>query len=36
VNDTHSALNRTPVARILEPRSAAEVADIVEASARRG
>jgi FAD/FMN-containing dehydrogenase len=36
VNDTHSALNRTPVARILEPRSAAEVADIVETAARRG
>jgi FAD/FMN-containing dehydrogenase len=36
VNDTHSALNRTPVARILEPRSAAEVADIVAAAARRG
>ena len=36
VNDTHSALNRTPVARIHEPRAAAEVADIVAAAARRG
>ncbi len=36
VNDTHSALNRTPVARILEPRSAGEVADVVAAAARRG
>jgi FAD/FMN-containing dehydrogenase len=36
VNDTHSALNRTAVTRILEPRSAAEVADAVAAAARRG
>jgi FAD/FMN-containing dehydrogenase len=36
VNDTHSALNRTPVARILEPRSVAEVARIVETAAGRG
>jgi FAD/FMN-containing dehydrogenase len=36
VNDTHSALNRTAVARVLEPRSAAEVADAVAAAARRG
>jgi FAD/FMN-containing dehydrogenase len=36
VNDTHSALNRTPVARILEPRNAGEVAEIVAAAARRG
>ena len=36
VNDTHSALNRTAVTRILEPRSADEVAAAVEAAAARG
>ena len=36
VNDTHSALNRTPVERIVEPRSAGETADAVMAAARRG
>jgi len=36
VNDTHSALNRTAVSRILEPRTTAEVADLVGAAAARG
>ena len=36
VNDTHSALNRTPVARLVEPQRVAEVADAVSAAARRG
>jgi len=36
VNDTHSALNRTPVTRVLEPRSVAEVIDAVGSAARRG
>src|SRR5688500_18577435 len=36
VNDTHSALNRTPVARVLEPRDAGEVADAVAVAARLG
>ena len=36
VNDAHSALNRTPVARILEPRTTAEVAHDVAAAAARG
>jgi len=36
VNDTHSALNRTPVDRIVEPARAAEVADAVAAATRRG
>lgn len=36
VNDTHSALNRTPVTRILEPRTADEVAAAVAAAAARG
>ena len=36
VNDTHSALNRTQVARVLEPRRAAEVAAAVEQAARQG
>ena len=36
VNDTHSALNRTPVARILEPRRVDEVAAVVAAAAARG
>ncbi len=36
VNDTHSALNRTPVARVLEPRDAGEVADAVTVASRLG
>ncbi len=36
VNDTHSALNRTAVSRILEPRTVAEVADLVATAAARG
>jgi FAD/FMN-containing dehydrogenase len=36
VNDTHSALNRTRVSRVLEPRSAAEVAAVVAQARRRG
>jgi FAD/FMN-containing dehydrogenase len=36
VNDTHSALNRTPVARVLEPRSVDEVAQAVSAATARG
>jgi FAD/FMN-containing dehydrogenase len=36
VNDTHSALNHTPVTRILEPRRVAEVADAVGNASRRG
>lgn len=36
VNDTHSALNRTPVARVLEPRSADEVSAAVALAAARG
>ena len=36
VNDTHSALNRTPVTRILEPRSADQVAAAVACAAARG
>ncbi len=36
VNDTHSALNRTAVARVFEPRSAHEVADLVSTAAARG
>ena len=36
VNDTHSALNRTPVSRVLEPRSADEVAAAVGTAAARG
>jgi FAD/FMN-containing dehydrogenase len=36
VNDTHSALNRTQVARVLEPRSVAQVAELVSQSASRG
>jgi FAD/FMN-containing dehydrogenase len=35
VNDTHSALNRTRVARVLEPRTAAEVASAVAQARRR-
>jgi FAD/FMN-containing dehydrogenase len=36
VNDTHSALNRTPVTRVLEPRSVADVIAAVGSAARRG
>lgn len=36
VNDTHSALNRTSVARIVEPRRVADVADAVLRAVRRG
>jgi FAD/FMN-containing dehydrogenase len=36
VNDTHSALNRTPVSRVLEPRTADEVAAAVATAAARG
>jgi len=36
VNDTHSALNRTPVDRIVEPARTAEVAEAVSAATRRG
>jgi FAD/FMN-containing dehydrogenase len=36
VNDTHAALNRTPVARLLEPGSVDEVATAVAAAAARG
>jgi FAD/FMN-containing dehydrogenase len=36
VNDTHSALNPTQVARVHEPRSAAQVSDIVRRCADRG
>jgi FAD/FMN-containing dehydrogenase len=36
VNDTHSALNRTLVTRVLEPRSASEVAATVSLARRRG
>lgn len=36
VNDTHSALNRTAVARIVEPRSVGEVAEAVSRAAQRG
>lgn len=36
VNDTHSALNRTAVTRVLEPTWVGEVADAVAAAARRG
>ena len=35
VNDTHSALNRTPVARLLEPRRATDVAEAVRQAASR-
>ena len=35
VNDTHSALNRTEVTRVLEPRSASEVAAAVAQARRR-
>ena len=36
VNDTHSALNHTPVARVLEPRRVADVAEAVRAAHQRG
>ena len=36
VNDTHSALNRTRVSRVLEPRTAADVAAAVLQARRRG
>jgi len=36
VNDAHSALNRTPVSRVLEPRSTDEVAAAVALAAARG
>jgi FAD/FMN-containing dehydrogenase len=36
VNDTHSALNRTEVARVLEPRRACDVADAVGQASGRG
>jgi FAD/FMN-containing dehydrogenase len=36
LNDTHSALNRTAVGRIVEPRSAAETAAAVNNAARYG
>jgi FAD/FMN-containing dehydrogenase len=36
VNDTHSALNRTSVARIVEPRWVGDVADAVIQARRRG
>jgi FAD/FMN-containing dehydrogenase len=36
VNDTHSALNRTRVSRVLEPRSTADVAAAVAQARRRG
>jgi FAD/FMN-containing dehydrogenase len=35
VNDTHSALNRTAVARVVEPQGAADVADAVSAARQR-
>jgi FAD/FMN-containing dehydrogenase len=35
VNDTHSALNRTPVSRLLEPRRATDVAEAVRQAASR-
>jgi len=36
VNDTHSALNHTPVTRVLEPRRVDDVADAVAAAHQRG
>lgn len=36
VNDTHSALNRTRVTRVLEPHTTAEVAAAVAQAVRRG
>ena len=36
VNDTHSALNHTPMTRVIEPARVAEVADAVAAAHERG
>jgi FAD/FMN-containing dehydrogenase len=36
VNDTHSALNRTRVSRVLEPRTTSDVAGAVAQARRRG
>jgi FAD/FMN-containing dehydrogenase len=36
VNDTHSALNRTCVSRVIEPRGVADVAEAVARAARAG
>jgi FAD/FMN-containing dehydrogenase len=36
VNDTHSALNRTSVSRVFEPRWVGDVADAIDQSRRRG
>jgi FAD/FMN-containing dehydrogenase len=36
VNDTHSALNHTPVARVIEPQWVEDVADAVRAARDRG
>jgi len=36
VNDTHSALNRTRMSRVIEPRTAADVAAAVAQARRRG
>ena len=36
VNDTHSALNHTPVTRVLEPRRVDDVADAVATARQRG
>ena len=36
VNDTHSALNHTPVTRVLEPRRVDDVVDAVAAASQRG
>jgi len=36
VNDTHSALNHTPVTRVLEPRRVDDIADAVAAAHQRG
>src|SRR5882672_879022 len=36
VNDTHSALNRTPVSQTIEPRSVADVTNAVRAALAQG
>lgn len=36
VNDTHSALNRTSVSRVIEPRWVGDVVDAIDQSHRRG
>src|SRR5512138_1382377 len=36
VNDTHSALNRTRVCRVIEPRTSVDVAAAVAQARRRG